>query len=101
MSDNRRATRHFVTIAVKLTINGDTVDAVMTNISLGGASVSSEVKHAMGQRVHVSFMVPGTGHTIEIGSTVRWTDSKGLGLQFDGMRAQDVWALNKFFKSLQ
>jgi hypothetical protein len=101
VSDLRRATRHFVSIATKLTINGTTVDAVMTNLSLGGASVSSEVKHSMGQRVHISFKVPGQEHLIEISSTVRWTDSKGLGLQFDGLRAQDVWALNKFFKSLQ
>jgi hypothetical protein len=101
VSDNRRATRHFVSIAVKLTINGDTVDAVMSNISLGGAQVSSEVKHAMGQHVHLSFKVPGQEHTIEIASIVRWTDTKGLGLQFNGLRAQDVWALNKFFKSLQ
>jgi hypothetical protein len=39
-------------------------------------------------------------HTIEVGATVRWGDAKGVGLQFDGLRARDVWALNEYFKLL-
>jgi len=50
--------------------------------------------------VSLSFVVPKVGHAIEIGATVRWADSNGIGLQFDGLRARDVWALNEFFKRL-
>ena len=35
---------------------------------------------------------------IEVGATVRWSDDKATGLQFDGLRARDVWALNKYFE---
>ena len=100
MSDNRRATRHAVSISTKLIVDGNLVEGVMVNLSLGGAQVASGIKHAMGQRINVSFMVPTLEHAIEIGATVRWADSDGVGLQFDGLRARDVWALNEYFKRL-
>lgn len=100
MSDNRRATRFTVSIAAKLTIDGKSVDGTLMNLSLGGALVTSATKHALGQRVDISFKVPTSEQPIEVGSTVRWADSNGLGLQFDGLRARDVWALNEFFKRL-
>lgn len=100
MSDNRRATRHTVSISAKLTVDGNTVDGLVVNLSLGGAQVASTTKHSMGQRINVSFKVPTQDSLIEIGATVRWADSQGLGLQFDGLRARDVWALNEYFKRL-
>ena len=100
MTDNRRSTRHLVSIAAKLTIDGSPADATLVNISLGGALVASSAKHSMGQRVHLSFKVPTLEHVIEIDSVVRWADSNGVGLQFDGLRARDVWALNEYFKRL-
>jgi hypothetical protein len=100
VSDNRRATRHSVSIAAKLTYDGKSVDATLMNLSLGGALVTSEIKHAMGQRIHIAFKVPTAEQAIEVDTTVRWTDTNGVGLQFDGLRARDVWALNEFFKRL-
>lgn len=100
MSDNRRTTRHFVAIAAKITTDGTSVDATVLNLSLGGALMASTGKHSMGQHVSLSFSVPSLNHAIEIGATVRWADSNGLGLQFDGLRARDVWALNEYFKKL-
>lgn len=83
-------------------MNGSSYEATILNLSLGGAQVASDgPKHAMGQRVTVSFKVPSQQHNVEINSTVRWADNNGgVGLQFDGMRAQDVWALNEYFKRL-
>ena len=70
------------------------------NLSLGGALVNAGHKFAMGQRLQISFTVPTLEHPIEVGATVRWSDAKATGLQFDGLRARDVWGLNKFFESL-
>jgi len=70
------------------------------NLSLGGALVSAGQKYAMGQRVQISFSIPTIEHPIEVGATVRWSDAKATGIQFDGLRARDVWGLNKFFESL-
>ena len=37
---------------------------------------------------------------IVVTATVRWSDDKATGIQFDGLRARDVWALNKYFEQL-
>ncbi len=100
MSDNRRtSTRFDVWIESKLVVNGETIDVTMTNISLGGALIAG-TKQPMGQRVSISFRVPTLADPIEVGATIRWSDPKGVGLQFDGFRARDVWALNEYFKQL-
>lgn len=100
MTDNRRtSTRYDVWIEAKLTVNGTTTDCTMTNLSLGGALVGG-TKQAMGQRVQINFRVPTLENAIEVGAVVRWSDAKGVGLQFDGLRAQEVWALNEYFKQL-
>ena len=100
MTDNRRtSTRYDVWIEAKLTVNGTPMDVTMTNLSLGGALVAG-TKQAMGQRCHINFRVPTLEKAIDIGATVRWSDAKGVGLQFDGLRAQEVWALNEYFKQL-
>ncbi len=100
MTDNRRATRHFVSIAAKLTIDGNSVDGTLLNLSLGGAQITSNTKYTMGQRVHLAFKVPTQEDVIEVGATIRWASGEGIGLQFDGLRARDVWAINEFFKRL-
>jgi hypothetical protein len=102
VTDNRRtATRHPVSIASRVVVDGVPRDATVVNLSLGGALVETGSKHAMGQRMDISFRVPTMEEPIEVGATVRWAAGSGVGLQFDGLRARDVWALNEYFKQLQ
>lgn len=101
MPDNRRIqTRHDVSIPAKLTIDGTPNDCTMLNLSLGGALVAARTRYAMGQRVQITFALPALNHAIDVGATVRWSNSGSVGVQFDGLRARDVWALNEFFKQL-
>lgn len=82
-----------------LKVDGKDRPCHVVNLSLGGALFSGE-KMPMGQRVDISFKVPTMDEAIEIGAVVRWSDDKATGIQFDGLRARDVWALNKFFEAL-
>jgi len=101
VTDNRRtSTRHTVSISATVTIDGALRECTVVNLSLGGALVETGSKHPMGTRMQLAFKVPTMGEAIEVGSTVRWADGKGVGLQFDGLRARDVWALNEYFKQL-
>ena len=52
----------------------------------------------MGDRCQLTFVLPTIADPVDVGATVRWEDDKVVGLQFDGLRAKDVWALNEFFK---
>ena len=100
MADNRRSsTRHAVSIAGKLAFAGPAADAMITNLSLGGAQIKS-ARQPMGTRCTVSFRVPTQEDMIEVGATVRWSDDSSVGVQFDGLRAREVWALNEYFKQL-
>ena len=72
----------------------------MLNMSLGGALITVPTKYAMGQRIEISFPVPTMPEPIQVGATVRWATADGVGIQFDGLRARDVWALNEYFKQL-
>lgn len=102
MADNRRIqTRHEVAIPAKLIVDGITADCTMLNLSVGGALVTVNTKYAMGQRIQLAFHVPTMpGDVIEVGATVRWSSTEGVGVQFDGLRARDVWALQAYFKQL-
>ena len=101
MSDNRRSsTRHAVTLEAKFAIEGVSKPCTVMNLSLGGALFSMGGRLSMGQRIKMSFVVPTMDEPIEVGAIVRWSDDKATGLQFDGLRARDVWALNKYFEEL-
>lgn len=101
MADNRRtSTRHTVSIPGTLAIGGTPTSCTLLNLSLGGALISATTRYAMGQRVQITFRVPTIEDAIDVGATVRWADSNSVGIQFDGLRARDVWALNEYFKQL-
>jgi hypothetical protein len=101
VADNRRtSTRHAVSITGKLSVGGEQRPCTVMNLSLGGALLAAGNRLPMGQRVSISFNVPTMDEAIEIGATVRWSDDKATGIQFDGLRARDVWALNKYFEQL-
>jgi Tfp pilus assembly protein PilZ len=100
VAENRRQTRHDVAIPATVTVDGISNDCKMLNLSLGGTLVAANAKFAMGQQVRIAFHVPTMGDPIEVGGTVRWSNAEGVGVQFDGLRARDVWALNEYFKQL-
>jgi hypothetical protein len=101
VADNRRtSTRHAVTLAGKISIGGGTYDCTIVNLSLGGAQIAASAKQPMGARCTVAFHVATMEEQIEIGATVRWSDETSVGIQFDGLRAREVWGLNEFFKQL-
>ena len=103
MAENRRtSTRHAVSIPAQLTLadDGGARQCTVINLSLGGALFALDNRLAMGTRVDFRFSVPTLEEPIVIGATVRWSDDKATGIQFDGLRAREVWALNKYFEQL-
>lgn len=89
-----------VSILGKLVVGGTPTDCQIINLSLGGALIAATQRRAMGERCQITFFLPTIDDAIDVGATVRWGDDKSVGIQFDGLRARDVWALNEFFKTL-
>jgi uncharacterized protein (TIGR02266 family) len=75
------------------------------NISLGGMFVETPEALAMQTTIQVRFRVPTQPEPIDVTGEVRWVEKgsagtpAGMGIRFHGLRARDVWALNRFFQS--
>ncbi len=89
---------------VELQHEGRRLQVVSRNISLGGIFVESDELVPHGATVELRFRVPTQPETIEVTGEVRWIEKRapgtgaGIGIRFHGLRARDVWALNRFFQ---
>ena len=104
MSQHRRLqTRHSVEVAAALEVGGEVIEGQVQNLSLGGAFLAVELPPgplSTGTRGRITFKIPTHDEPIAVGASVRWVSDEGLGLQFDGLRAREVWSLTKFFEQL-
>jgi uncharacterized protein (TIGR02266 family) len=75
------------------------------NISLGGLYLESATPLPIGTTVQLRFQLPTQSEPVEVAGDVRWVvkkgtgDRSGIGIRFQGLRARDVWALNRYFQS--
>lgn len=80
-------------------VEGDPEACRVKNISMGGLLVAM-ARQPMGQRMTVWFRVPGLDSEIEAAGVVRWSTDDAVGMQFDGLRAKETWALSKYIEQL-
>ena len=101
LADNRRsATRHDVEVPGTIAVAGAAAEpCTIKNLSLGGALLDIR-KLAMGAKVELTFRIPTLEDPIKTAAVVRWNSDGAIGVQFDGLRARDVWALGKYFETL-
>ena len=101
MTEHRSSTRHSVNIDVTVTYEEIGTDQVMVNLSLGGALLTMTERLPLGASVDLEFRIPTAEEPISVRALVRWSGDEATGVQFDGLRAREVWSLNEFFKRLQ
>jgi len=103
--EHRRSDRRYERrVAIDVVHEGRSFSAHTRNISLGGVFIETETTLPFGARVGLKFRLPTQHEPIEAEGQVRWLEMeeghvRGIGIRFDGLRARDVWALNKFFES--
>ena len=74
------------------------------NVSLGGMFVELDLPPPVETSIEVRFRVPTQPEAIEVTGEIRWSEpaagerKAGIGIRFHGLRARDVWALNRFFQ---
>ena len=101
MSQNVRSSQRYdVQLSVEVSIGDQKHVSTTRNLSLGGAFMDTDVKPPFNARVTLKFSIPNQREPIQVGGVVRWSDPGGFGVQFDGLRARDVWALGKYFEQL-
>lgn len=102
MTGEKRRAHDRLEVALDVTVqaSGRTFPARCLNISQGGMFIEGE-QLAMGESVTVIFSLPDLPEPVEAEARVCWTerdDRSGFGIQFAGLRAIQVWAINKLFQ---
>lgn len=102
MTQNRRSTyRHSVTLPGRLTVDEETHEVTVYDLSRGGAMLTFGHRLTLGHTVQILFHIPTRDEPIDVRAAVRWSNHENLGVSFLGLGPGDVWALNKYFESLE
>lgn len=93
-------------VDVQISSDGQQIHAVSLNLSLGGMFVETSELLSEQTPVQVRFKVPTQPEPVEVTGEVRWIERgggqghrAGMGIRFHGLRAREVWALNRFFQT--
>jgi uncharacterized protein (TIGR02266 family) len=93
--EGRASERFELRLPVNVVMGDVRFTAETANVSLGGAFILTGERPPLGTRVTLQLSLPSQKEPVHVGATVRWVDANGIGVQFDGLRARDVWALGK------
>jgi len=97
-SCRRAQQRYDIEISVEIFYDGQTFSSVTKNMSLGGLFVNLDASIPFGAVVRVKFALPELDDPVEVDAHVRWVQpAVGLGVQYAGLRAREVWALQQLF----
>jgi len=92
-------------LEIEVMFEGKKHTSQSVNISLGGLYVETAMVLPIGATVKLRFQLPTQPEPVEVAGDVRWvvkkekSDKNGIGIRFQGLRARDVWALNRYFQS--
>jgi hypothetical protein len=95
--DHRSTTRRPVELEARLQIGHRVVDCRLINLSMGGAFVvGPALALPIDSRVVLYVELPMTVGALAAPCSVRWSSTEGCGVQFDGLRAMDAWAIGSY-----
>ena len=94
----RQNQRYEVDFEADVTRGETTIRARVRNASLGGLFLQLDQMPRLGDKLKIRFDIGG--HVVEGMAVVRWYGDHGAGVQFDSLRARDVYALGKYFEAL-
>ena len=94
----RAQQRYGIEIPIEVRHEGAVIATTTQNISLGGMFIGLTEPLPFGAKVHLVFSLPDLPEPLEVDAHVRWLQAGvGVGVQFAGLRAREVWALQRLF----
>jgi hypothetical protein len=97
-----QATRHYnVEISALVRVLGDRVRqqiCQLRGISLGGTFIELG-RLPPGTLLNITFGLPTLGEKLSLDAVVHWSTDQGVGVQFEGMRARQAWALWRYLEA--
>jgi hypothetical protein len=99
LSDKRTHARFPIRLPLVL-VHGEGQHAAFSgDIGLGGMFVHTQAPLPFGARIEVRMRLPALETEISVAATIRWQNREGMGIQFHGLRAREVWALNRLLRA--
>ena len=97
----RRQHRVTVDIPVGFSFAGHQFHGTAKNLSVGGMFIETRGSLPFSAEILLMFTVPHPRQIVVVQAQVRWIEGQngtaaGIGVQFLGLRAKHVWALNKY-----
>jgi len=86
---------HRMPVEIEAGGGAERYQATSRNLSLGGMFLETEGSFKAGSRIKLRFQLPAQKDSITTDAEVRWCEDEGIGVQFVGLRARDMWALTK------
>lgn len=99
---DRTSGRHPVDLAAAVRVPGAKVRAQicrLRNLSIGGTFVELG-RLPMGTQISITFGLPTINERLSLDAVVQWATDEGVGVQFEGLRAWEVWVLWRYLESL-
>ena len=95
--DARTTAQFPLELPATITTTDAELTCVVESLSLGGVFVRG-ANLPIDTKMVVRFTLPHRAD-LEIACTARWSTKEGTGLQFDGLRAADTYALTRFIRA--
>ena len=96
MPEKREHPRKIIQVGVAFQVgDGPRIEAVCCDISLGGMFIETREPAAFNAKILVYLKLSGLSDEVKVQSTVRWTETTGMGVQFGMMGARETYALTK------
>lgn len=107
-ANRRQAPRAQLDYDVEVDIEGENVPytGLLKDISEGGVFLTTDERHAIGDRLHIRFSFPTIEEPINVNVVVRWVRDAyseggmlpGVGVQFVDMAPEVTAAINQFIR---
>ena len=92
--------RYEIALPVVVLYQGQTFDGTSRNISIGGMFVGCTADIPFGVSLDLTFEIATLDRPIVAKAVVRWVEAnQGVGVVFHGLRAQEVWSLQRLFSA--
>lgn len=95
MSEKRSHERFLVSLPVVVVHDGREHTGTSRDVGIGGMFVSMEAPPPFGSEVIVRVTLPAMKQESALRATVRWHRREGMGIQWQGLRAREVWAIHR------
>ena len=99
-TEKRAYSRYEYRTPIEVAVGEHELSGLSINLSLGGMLLQTAETLPFGTRLRLRFRLPALDADTEVYATVRWVTKTAMGVQFESLRARDVWGLNRLFENL-